>query len=310
MSILRMRIIVLIDQLKKVTAVAEALNIKQPSVSFHMKKLEEEWEAKLFEWKTGKVVLTEAGRLLLYYARQIVASSDEAGRRMRELTRNDRHRLVIGCSGPISSALLSGKLLAYSAGGHGLGKDWSVTVTTGDMEALMDKLVAGELDLLLYGAAGTTDKGEGWSQTAESALLRKNPLVKSEELVRSPLMLAVAPHHPLLGVQPLHAADVLHYPFIALGDISVEAACMEWEAAQQLELRPTLKLDQASLVLQATADGLGVSIVPELMARLHPALTCLSLPGTAPMWSLHALRLVAHWNPPLVRRALDVLAWT
>lgn len=299
MSILKMRIIVLIDQLKKVTAVAEALNMRQPSVSFHMKKLEEEWETKLFEWKTGKVVLTEAGRLLLYYARQIVASSDEASRRMRELTQHDRYRLVIGCSGSVASTLLTRQLLDGYRTGQGNHEELAITVQTGETENLIEKLVSGELDLIVSGAAG---KGE--------AKVSNNPLIRSEELLHSPLVLALSATHPLLGVEPLSAADVLHYPVISITDPSVEAACMEWEAAQQLELRPVLRLDQPSLALQAVADGSGVAIVPELVARQHPGLVRLPLPGATPLWSLHTARAVSHWNPPLVRRALDMLVWT
>lgn len=309
MSILKMRIIVLIDQLKKVTAVAEALNMRQPSVSFHMKKLEEEWETKLFEWKTGKVVLTEAGRLLLYYARQIVASSDEAVRRMRELTQHDRHRLVIGCSGPIASTLLTRQLLDGYRTGQGIHEELAITVQTGETESLIEKLMSGELDLIVFGAAG---KGEehGLGRSGIAFASRNNPLIKSEELLHSPLVLALSATHPLLGVEPLVAADVLHYPVISITDPSVETACMEWEAAQQLELRPVLRLDQPSLALQAVADGSGVAIVPELVARQHPGLVRLPLPGAALIWSLHAARAVSHWNPPLVRRALDMLVWT
>ena len=84
MSLLKMRIIVLLEKLKKVTAVAEELGMKQPTISFHMRKLEEEWGASLFEMKTGKVILTQSGKLLHHYAMQIDQIYTEAETRFRE----------------------------------------------------------------------------------------------------------------------------------------------------------------------------------------------------------------------------------
>ncbi|MFC7561090.1 LysR family transcriptional regulator [Paenibacillus farraposensis] len=41
---------------------AEALQIKQPTVSFHMKSLEKEMGVPLFSLQRGRIMLTEAGK--------------------------------------------------------------------------------------------------------------------------------------------------------------------------------------------------------------------------------------------------------
>ncbi|MEI0735993.1 LysR family transcriptional regulator [Paenibacillus sp. JTLBN-2024] len=51
MNLLKLHILVLIEKLKKVTDVARELDMKQPTVTFHMKSLEEELGVALFETK-------------------------------------------------------------------------------------------------------------------------------------------------------------------------------------------------------------------------------------------------------------------
>src|SRR4051794_26601459 len=97
MSILKMRLIVLLDRYKQVTAVAKALNMKQPTISFHMKNMEAEWGVKLFQSRTGRVILTEAGQTLLQYATQIDALYTEADSRMAVMRRSGKRPFVIGC---------------------------------------------------------------------------------------------------------------------------------------------------------------------------------------------------------------------
>ncbi|MBW7458389.1 LysR family transcriptional regulator, partial [Paenibacillus sepulcri] len=106
MSILRMKIIVLLDRLKKVTAVADELDLKQPTVSFHMKKMEEEWGIPLFEMKTGKVLLTEAGKTLHHYAQQIDHIYGEAQTRLQTLRQTGKNQFIIGCTDLAASLML------------------------------------------------------------------------------------------------------------------------------------------------------------------------------------------------------------
>lgn len=62
MNILKLRILMLIDKFHKATDVAEALQVKQPTVSFHMKSLEKEMGTSLFSLQQGRIMLTEAGK--------------------------------------------------------------------------------------------------------------------------------------------------------------------------------------------------------------------------------------------------------
>ncbi|MEC3466110.1 LysR family transcriptional regulator, partial [Bacillus thuringiensis] len=61
MNLLKLEIVVLIKKYKKLTIVAEKLGVKQPTITFHIKSLEEELGVSLFELRSGRYFLTEAG---------------------------------------------------------------------------------------------------------------------------------------------------------------------------------------------------------------------------------------------------------
>lgn len=84
MNLLKFQIVELLDKHRKVTAVAEVLGLKQPTVTYHMKSLEQEYGVKLFEPRMDKVILTEAGRALLHYAGKINSLAAEARRTAQE----------------------------------------------------------------------------------------------------------------------------------------------------------------------------------------------------------------------------------
>ncbi|MGM1019693.1 MAG: LysR substrate-binding domain-containing protein [Bacillota bacterium] len=96
MNILKLRILMMIDKFHKATDVAEALQIKQPTVSFHMKSLEKELGVPLFISQQGRIMLTEAGKKLLPYAKQMVALEQEARQTVNELAEQSQGQLHIG----------------------------------------------------------------------------------------------------------------------------------------------------------------------------------------------------------------------
>lgn len=55
---------------KKMTVIAPTLQVKQPSVSFHIQSLEEEMGVKLFHTHTGRYFLTEVGEAFYHYAKR------------------------------------------------------------------------------------------------------------------------------------------------------------------------------------------------------------------------------------------------
>ena len=75
------------------------LGIKQPPLSMHFRKLEQELGAALFHRLTRGVELTEAGKLLLEHARQFLEQIERTKGMVRSLARGNRGRISIGFAG-------------------------------------------------------------------------------------------------------------------------------------------------------------------------------------------------------------------
>lgn len=78
MNLIKLHVLVLIEKYKKVTDVAKELKLKQPTVTFHMKSLEDELGIPLYKSKAGRTLLSDAGKSILPFAQQMTALYKEA----------------------------------------------------------------------------------------------------------------------------------------------------------------------------------------------------------------------------------------
>ncbi len=80
------------------TRAGEELNLSQPSVSVRIRQLETQLGVKLFEQLGKKVALTDAGQLLVPYARRVLTAVEDAHHAIDELQGLERGSLRIGAS--------------------------------------------------------------------------------------------------------------------------------------------------------------------------------------------------------------------
>src|SRR5512147_113275 len=80
------------------TKAAEALFMTQPAVTFQVKQLEEQFNARLFDRSHGRIRLTPAGELVNHYAQRILQLSGELEVRMAEMSGEIAGPVTIGAS--------------------------------------------------------------------------------------------------------------------------------------------------------------------------------------------------------------------
>src|SRR5262245_52773922 len=80
------------------TRAGEELHVSQPSISVRIAALQNELGSKLFEQIGKKVLLTEAGKVLVPYATKVIAALDDARQAITELQGLQRGSLSIGAS--------------------------------------------------------------------------------------------------------------------------------------------------------------------------------------------------------------------
>lgn len=141
MNILKLRILMLIDKFHKATDVAEALQVKQPTVSFHMKSLEKEMGVSLFS-STRQDYANGSWKKLLPYAKQIISLEQEARQAVDELTEESQGQLHLSAES-ISGTYLLPTLMAKFAQRY---PDCRIQLEIQSPDAIKQLLKQGEID--------------------------------------------------------------------------------------------------------------------------------------------------------------------
>lgn len=259
MTIVKWRLLVLLDKHKKVTPAARELGLKQPTATFHMKKMEEEWGTELFESKTGRILLTDAGKALLRFAREIIRLHEEARLEMRLLAAAGE-RLAVRIDAPCreQAAALAASVL------EPFGRAIDFTA-----ERRLE-----EPDLIV-------------SERAEP------PSVAGSVYWQAELKLAVSASHPAYAGASADSLLASQSPWIAPpAGTELRRLCLEWSESRRGALRETYTSADLGTARTLAAQGLGFAIVPDF-SRHHPAaaasgaagLRLIPLPG-APSYGL------------------------
>jgi DNA-binding transcriptional LysR family regulator len=283
-SLLRMKLLVLIDRYKQVTAVAKALNMKQPTISFHMKKMEAEWGVKLFETKSGRIFLTNAGKIMLPYATQIGALYTEAESKITELRDNERTLLRVGCTDCSMTTIARSNWLTAARDKVGV----QISMQTGDEETLYRLLHAGLLDLVICG---------------------QKPLDSNEfqfdKLVTSSLKLIVPVGHALAQASELAPHNLYKYSFIDHTELSVRTLVDSWKSQLHWSIHTNARFESVEMIFSGIQAEMGLAILPSCVLP-DPAnrVVALDLPGRSSEWNLFGCWRSNYWNLPLLRQVL------
>lgn len=105
MTIRHLKIFTVVVEKGTMSAAAESLFITQPSISQAIRELEEHYETLLFERLSKKLHITEAGKLLYRYAKQVIFQFDLMEENMSKKTQ--RQKLRLGATLTIGSSILS-----------------------------------------------------------------------------------------------------------------------------------------------------------------------------------------------------------
>ena len=84
MNFLQLKYFITVCEFGTVSAAADYLHIAQPSLSFAIKELEEEFGAKLFKRTHKGMILTDEGNLLLGMAKNIVEQTETTEKIMKD----------------------------------------------------------------------------------------------------------------------------------------------------------------------------------------------------------------------------------
>lgn len=230
-----------VARLGHVTRAAHELHIAQPSLSKQIRALETELGVALFDRVGRRVELTDAGRLLLPYARRVlheVAAAAEALRQRADLTHG---RVSIGAPPTVGTHLLPGALAVFNARYQGIA---------------LELHEAGAAQLVALLAEGAVDLAVVPVPVAGVAIA---------ELFTEELVIAVAAQHPLAARPAIAARELAEERFILFPE-GYELRDRTLQLCHRAGFEPKVVLDGGEMdtVLRLAAAGLGVALAPRL----------------------------------------------
>ncbi|MDX6750030.1 LysR substrate-binding domain-containing protein [Geminicoccaceae bacterium 1502E] len=113
MTLEQLRIFVAVAEREHVTRAAAALNLTQSAVSAAIAALEGRYELRFFHRVGRRIELTEAGRILLGEAREVLARAAAAEQAMRDLAGLARGSLALAASQTITNYWLPERLFRF-----------------------------------------------------------------------------------------------------------------------------------------------------------------------------------------------------
>ena len=151
MDIRRLEIFAKVAELGSFSRAAQALSLTQPTVSEHVRALEDELGVQLLDRLGRGAAPTRAGQLLLGYAQRLLVLSREAKQAMDQFQGRLSGELIIGGStipGEYVLPALVGKFKAKQA-------DISVVLLIGDSRQVSEWVDDGRVELAVVGARPT-----------------------------------------------------------------------------------------------------------------------------------------------------------
>lgn len=222
---------------------ARRLMVGQPALSSHVSNLERAMKVTLFERLPRGVRLTEAGTLLLGYARRIWALESQAEQAINELRGLSRGRLRIGASTTVGAYLMPKLIGIFSARHPGV----EVILDIGNAAQIEARLVHGELDLAVT---------EGYVE---------NPTLSAEPVFHDRLVVIAAPSHPWAKRGKVDSASLNSTPLIMREPGSGTRDVVERAlAAKGIRPRIAMSIGSTEAIKQAVMAGLGLAIVSRM----------------------------------------------
>jgi LysR family transcriptional regulator, transcriptional activator of the cysJI operon len=227
---------------------AKLLHLTQPTVSHHIQALEQDLGVTLFERSGSGLHLTEAGQLLLPWARKLIRESVELQDMMTSLQNRIAGSLRIACS------TTSGKYLLpqLSARFHERHPGIKITILSCTQATVIPRLLGEEANL---GVLSREVSGEG---------------VEYQEFFEDHITLIAPARHPWATRTAIEPADLLHVPFIirepSAGTRRVMLAELARHDISVDDLDVFLEVGNAEAIVETVAAGYGVSFVSRLAA--------------------------------------------
>lgn len=276
MDLWRLHIFCKVVELRSFSKAASSVYLSQPTVSSHIKDLEDHFECKLIDRLGREVAPTKAGLLLYGYAAKMIALKENAERALAEFQGKVRGHLTIGGStipgGYILPPLLGEFKQAYP--------EVTVTLIESDTAGIIQDTIEGRVELGIVGAKA-----------------REAQLVQ-EKVMDDEMYLIVPKGHKWAATGHVTLEELIKEPFIMREPGSGTRKSIEQVLDQSGHwfghLNVVAEMGSTEAVRQAIKAGVGVSILSECAVGDELAARSLKKVGIKGMSFQRAFYLIVH----------------
>lgn len=243
MDLWQLKVFKKVIELEGFSKAADAVHLTQPTVSSHIRDLEEHFGCRLVDRLGKTAVPTKAGELLYTHACRLLEMAGQMETELAEFLGNIGGEIYVGGStipgGYILPRLIGDFTRAYP--------EVRIRVNVGDTERILDDIARSKLDFGIVGAE--TDRNR----------LSQKPLVKDE------MRLIVRADHRWASKASVSLDNLENEPFIlrekGSGTLKSLEKKMQQAGMSLRSLRVAAELGSTASVIQGIKSGIGVSVL-------------------------------------------------
>ncbi len=250
MDIWQLKIFTSVVDEKSFSKASRAVHLTQPTVSSHIKELEEHLDCRLLDRMSREVVPTKAGEILYSYSKKIISLTEKAEYEVSEFLGRIRGELVIGGStipsGYIIPALIGPFTEQYP--------EVSISLFSGDTDQIIRRIEAGDIEIGIVGAR------------SESGNIEQTKLIDDE------MKLVIPADHPWSSRASVTCSMLFDEPYLGReegsGTWKSVALSMKDRGFDPQALNIRVRLGNTASVIQGILNRAGISIL-STMAVAH-----------------------------------------
>ena len=235
-----------VARLRSVSKAARALELGQPTVTTHLRKLEYEFGLTLFDRIKRPIQLTSEGVTLLELVAPVVEAVDSLKTQMDYAER--RGSFVVGAYHDLVMHHLPGGIRSFRE----LYPDVRIRLMARAYDPLIQLVKSGEVDLAFCSPPPPDDSSLEFQEVLDFNVVLMTPL-----------------GHPLLGTHPISLHEVGQWPLILSGPESLTRQRVEQALkVQGISYDVVLAIDETESIKRYVEIGLGVALCGDF--TLHP----------------------------------------
>ena len=243
MDLRQLEIFVKVAELGSFSRAAEALFLTQPTVSEHIRTLEDELGVRLLDRLGRGAAVTKGGALLLSHAKRMLALAREARQAMESFQGRMSGELLVGAS------TIPGEYILPALIGRFKEKfpDIAITLLIGDSQAAIEWVAEGRAEIGVVGAR-STHRG-----------------IEFRELMPDYIVLIVSSAHPWHGRKQVTLEELRGEPLLlrerGSGTRGALETALREAGADIAAFRVVGEMGSTQAIKQAVKAGVGVSLV-------------------------------------------------